>query len=89
MLNCNGKCYLAKQLEKVEQQEQKERNEFPSPKQKIEKVEHLLFITDNVSQIQLMPFYEMETRGGLNKSMFSQPHISSLKHPPQVVLFTS
>jgi hypothetical protein len=39
MLNCNGQCYLAKQLRALEFEEKQERSKFPSPEQKIKQLE--------------------------------------------------
>lgn len=39
MLHCDGQCYLAKQLRKLESEEQKERAKHPFPGQKLKLVE--------------------------------------------------
>jgi hypothetical protein len=39
MLNCNGQCYLAKQLRALEFEEKQERSKFPSPEHKIKQFE--------------------------------------------------
>jgi len=89
MMNCNGKCYLSKQLEKAEQQEQDERNQHPNPKQKIEKSEHQLFVKEIDANLYFNAIEFSEVLGGRDKTMMSQPHLSQINPPPQVVLFTA
>ena len=46
MLNCNGKCYLSKQLEQLELKEKEEREQYPSPQEKIENTNIIFFAND-------------------------------------------
>lgn len=42
MLECNGQCYLAKQLKALKMEEQSERNKYPSPENKLKHFELIL-----------------------------------------------
>lgn len=46
MLNCNGKCYLSQQLEQLELKEKEEREQYPSPQQKVENTSIIFFVTE-------------------------------------------
>ncbi|XOV67626.1 MAG: hypothetical protein ACFHU9_00370 [Fluviicola sp.] len=84
MMNCNGKCYLSKQLEKMEQQENKERGEFPCPEKAIEKAEFISFINDEAIQFSLEHSSQGTQKGGIFKDLHSKPHLSLVFTPPQV-----
>lgn len=84
MLNCNGSCHLAKQLEQLELQEEEERKDFPNPQQKIEKVDFVWHLNPSVCAFTLEDDIETHFRGATNKTMISQPHLSMVVPPPQV-----
>lgn len=42
MLECNGQCYLAKQLKALKMEEQTERSKYPSPENKLKHFELIL-----------------------------------------------
>ena len=83
MMHCNGKCYLAKQLEKLEQQENEERSEHPNPQQLIEKVELISFYSDDMLSFSLSEVMSESLKGERLIHMISQPHLSRVNAPPQ------
>lgn len=84
MMNCNGKCYLAKQLEKLEQQESEERQEYPNPKEKVESTNFEWISQDNSMVIVANIIVDEQIKGERNKTLFSQSHITPFFIPPKV-----
>lgn len=81
MLNCNGQCYLSKQLKKLEEKEQNH-NSKTNPFQKIEKVEicpilpipsFCFFEENSINEVKF--FYQ---------SSFSRKEVNSIFRPPIV-----
>ncbi len=84
MLNCNGQCYLAKQLKELEQQENEERSEYPNPQQALEKAEYISFFSDETLNFSIVTIETSNCKGEHIVSMVSQPHLSRVHAPPQV-----
>lgn len=78
MLNCNGKCYLAKKF--AQESEEKEKNPFDSKLSKLE----LPIINSIDQQIISLPFFEStvnqyEWHSRMNSTLYAQ----DILHPPQ------
>ena len=84
MMNCNGQCYLAKQMRKLEQQEDEERGEFPNPQEKIEKAEYISFFRNDAIEFSIIHLEPTMIKGENRVVMISQPHLSRVHAPPQV-----
>lgn len=84
MMNCDGKCYLSKQLENLELREEQERKNHPNPKQKVETLNYSWIIDDLSSDY--FTFHEIEVLEHVNylKTVVSNPCIQDIFHPPTV-----
>lgn len=84
MLNCNGKCYLSKQLKALEQQEKEERDQYPSPKPLVESTNFAW----NVEDLAIYFSFEIDsfnTIKGNSKPISWYEFISApIDHPPQL-----
>lgn len=79
-LNCNGKCYLAKQIKAAEQQEQQQKG--------IEFNKFLFGVEFIETPQELIVFHLSKTKYCTNfeyRDSFSQKHPSSVFHPPAQV----
>jgi hypothetical protein len=84
MLNCNGQCYLSKQLEKLELQEKQERQEYPNPADQLEKTTFNWIVVNDNLQVMLTGSENSATRGGQLSTLISTEHYSVPEHPPKV-----
>lgn len=84
MMNCDGKCYLSKQLENLELKEEQERKDYPNPQQKVETVNYSWIIDDLLSDFILSIFNEETTKGECSRVLISHPHLQDFFHPPTV-----
>jgi hypothetical protein len=84
MMNCDGKCYLSKQLENLELREEQERKNHPNPKQKVETLNYSWIIDDLSSDY--FTFHEIEVLEHVNylKTVVSNPCLQDIFHPPTV-----
>ncbi len=79
MMHCNGKCYLSKQLKKLEEKEQSH-NSKRNPFQKIEKVElaqnvALMLFNKEFKAFEKSHFYSYQ-------ETFSKKYLKEIFHPP-------
>lgn len=84
MMNCNGKCYLSKQLENLELKEEQERKEYPNPQQKVESVNYSWIIDDLILNLPKNNTSEKKKLGDCHKVFISTPHLLDFFHPPTV-----
>jgi uncharacterized metal-binding protein len=84
MMNCNGKCYLSKQLEKLKLKEKEEREKYPSPKSQVETTNFAWTVENLLVEINI-GFDLNENKEGLNKPFFwYTTDLSQIYHPPIV-----
>lgn len=84
MMNCNGKCYLSKQLEKLELKEKEEREKYPSPKSQVETTNFAWTVENLLVEINI-GFDLNENKEGLNKPIYwYTTDLSQIYHPPIV-----
>ena len=81
MMNCDGKCYLSKQLQKLEQKEQNHNNKS-NPFQNLEKVH--FFVADFI--VEFVPNFKnlKEKEEFAYKAIFSTGKSNEIFHPPTV-----
>jgi len=84
MMNCNGKCYLAKQLEKLEQQESEERQEYPNPTKKVESTNFEWISEETDFTLVFAQTSDDQKMGEWIKTLDSNPHLTPLFTPPKV-----
>jgi len=80
-LNCNGKCYLAKQLAK--ESEEKGKNPFEQRQTNLELVQPVYF--QSLIDFDLSAFFCFSSKKTIDYyiPMFSSPHILNLIQPPE------
>jgi len=80
-LNCDGKCYLAKQLAK--ENEQNGQNPFEQRQSKVELVQPMYF--QSLVCFNLAIFFPFSTKESIDytKTLFSSPHVLDLIRPPE------
>jgi len=84
MMNCDGKCYLSKQLEKLELKEKEEREKYPSPKSQVETTNFAWTVENLMVEINA-GFNLNENQQGLNKPLFwYNTDLNQIYHPPIV-----
>jgi hypothetical protein len=84
MMNCNGKCYLSKQLEKLELKEKEEREKYPSPKSQVETTNFAWTVENLLIEINT-GFKLTENKLGLHKPIFwYNTDKEVIYHPPIV-----
>ncbi|MFN5418421.1 MAG: hypothetical protein ACK5B9_15285 [Flavobacteriia bacterium] len=81
MMHCDGKCYLSKQLKKLEQKEQ-DHNSKTNPFQKIEKVE--LALRMEYISLNLIKLSSEEKSFFTYEETFSKKYLEEIFHPPSV-----
>lgn len=81
MLHCNGKCYLTKQLKKLEQKEQ-DHNTKRNPFFQVEKSQ--LFAYLSVSEVEVHCFFSEEKPFLDYRNSFSEYNQTEIFHPPIV-----
>lgn len=85
MMHCDGKCYLSRQLQKLEIKEQEERSKHPFPAEKLKLAETVFICPQEMGQhISLA-----EHRESLQTSLESANHYwfdfqENIAHPPEV-----
>lgn len=84
MMNCDGKCYLSKQLENLELKEEQERKNHPNPEEKVETVNYSWIIDDFLANFVLINDDESIIQGDYLKVPFSNPYLQDIFHPPTV-----
>ena len=79
-MNCNGKCYLAKQLQ---QQEEKEKEEKAPVEQRV-KIDVLCFYKKTVRDLLVQ--YKLEEKSILSNSMdeLKEGYLTKVFQPPQI-----
>lgn len=84
MMNCNGKCYLSRQLENLELKEQEERKNNPSPAPLLENTNYAWILEYNIP-IPVINSTLKEERKGTHKPIYWY-HLTNydIDHPPQV-----
>jgi hypothetical protein len=84
MMNCDGKCYLSKQLENLELKEEQERKNHPNPQHKVETVNYSWIIDDLYSEY--FTFLSLETLEHVEclKTFVSNPYLQDIFHPPTI-----
>ena len=84
MMNCNGKCYLSKQLKKLELKEKEEREKYPSPKSQVETTNFAWTVENLLLEIN-SGFSLIESEPGLNRPIFwYNTELNQIYHPPIV-----
>ncbi len=84
MMNCNGKCYLSKQLENLELKEEQERKNNPSPEPLIENTNFAWILGHHIPAPIIQSTFEKKSNG-LNQPTFWYDRIDhQIDHPPQV-----
>lgn len=84
MMNCNGKCYLSKQLENLELKEEEERKNNPSPAPLIENTNYTWILEYEVPITIIYSTFENKSNG-LSQPTFWYDRIDhKIDHPPQV-----
>lgn len=79
MIHCDGKCYLSKQLKKLEQKEQ-DHNSKTNPFQKIEKVE--LAQRMETINLNIIKLSSEEKSFFTYEETFSKKYLKEIFHPP-------
>ncbi len=86
MMHCDGKCYLAKQLRKLEMEEQKERSKHPFPSGKLKQAE-MAFVCPQVVRMlfsaEIQKTVEQAYAGPNNQYSFDFQNYCF--HPPDFV----
>ena len=82
MMNCDGKCYLSKQLENLELKEEQERKNHPNPEEKVETVNYSWIIDDFLSDFVLVNDDASHIQGDYLKVPISNSHLDDFFHPP-------
>ena len=82
MMNCDGKCYLSKQLENLELKEEQERKNYPNPEEKVETVNYSWIIDDFLADFVLVNEDASIIQGDYLKVPISNPHLDDFFHPP-------
>ncbi len=83
MLQCNGKCYLAKQLEKAEAEKKEQDSEQPLPPFQVEE-EYVCFSSFS-NLIQFTPEYIFREKDYFGNQFFTDASpTDDIFHPPQV-----
>lgn len=86
MLNCNGKCYLAKQLKKQEEIQAFELDQnnkkIPTTK-KVKEADFFILDSKELSSLALLE-YNRSSESQFKNNLYSFEFNSSLFHPPQV-----
>lgn len=84
MMNCNGKCYLSQQLEKLELKEKEEREKYPSPKSQVETTNFAWTVENLLIEINIGRNLN-ENKQGLKKPVYwYNTDLSQVYHPPIV-----
>ena len=86
MLNCNGKCYLAKQLKKQEEihafELDQNNKKIPTTK-KVKEADFFILDSKELSSLALLE-YNRSSESQFKNNLYSFEFNSSLFHPPQV-----
>ena len=84
MMDCNGKCYLSKQLENLELKEKKEREKYPSPAPLLENTNFSWILSYEAPSIAIYANEENQNLG-YSKPIFWYNRVHhQIDHPPQV-----
>lgn len=80
-LNCDGKCYLAKQFAK--ESEEKGKNPFEQRQTNVEQVQPICF--QSLIDLDFSAFFCFSSKKSISysKTMFSSPHVLDLIQPPE------
>jgi hypothetical protein len=83
MMNCNGKCYLSKQLQNLAFQEEEERKKNPSPITQVETTNFAWIHKDMLPTVDIQVVNE-DAKLGLSKPFYwyTAP-LPSIDHPPR------
>jgi hypothetical protein len=83
MMNCNGQCYLSKQLQNLEYQEEEERKKNPSPVSQVETTNFAWILKYTLPLVDIQNINE-DTKLGLSKPIFwyAAP-LASIDYPPR------
>ncbi len=81
-LNCDGKCYLAKQLAKETEDDGK--NPFEQRRISVEQVQPICFEALLGLDFSLVFCFSKKEPIGYFKKLFSSPHILDLIQPPEI-----
>lgn len=84
MMNCNGKCYLSKQLENLELKEKKEREKYPSPAPLLENTNFSWILGDEIPSLFILKVEDRKTDGFAQPTFWYNRIHHDIDHPPQV-----
>lgn len=81
-LNCDGKCYLAKQLAKELEDDGK--NPFEQRRTTVEQIHPICY--QSLDGFEFLALFCLSSKNliGYSKTLFSSPHILSLIQPPEM-----
>jgi hypothetical protein len=83
-MKCNGKCYLAKQLEKAENELQQKKSEQQKTLKGFKLLESESFISLDNFSLPTISFFDITVENQLifYQSLASQTHLNAIFHPP-------
>lgn len=83
-MKCNGKCYLAKQLEKAENELQQKKSEQQKTLKDFKLLESESFISLDNFSLPTISFFDITVENQLifYQSLASQTHLNAIFHPP-------
>jgi len=83
-MKCNGKCYLAKQLEKAENELQQKKSEQQKTLKDFKLLESESFISLDNFSLPTVSFFEITVENQLifHQSLASQTYLNAIFHPP-------
>lgn len=84
MMNCNGKCYLSKQLENLELKEEEERRNNPSPAPLFENTNFAWILKYEVPVPIFTSLEEKAKKGSIGPVHWYDLLNHDIDHPPQV-----
>lgn len=84
MMNCDGKCYLSKQLDNLELKEEEERQNHPNPEEKVETINYSWIIDDLPSDYDTFHAIEIVEYVNYLKTVVSNPCLQDIFHPPSI-----
>lgn len=83
-MKCNGKCYLAKQLEKAENELQQKKSEQQKTLKDFKLLESESFISLDNFSLPTISFFDITVENQLifYQSLASKTHLNAIFHPP-------
>ena len=83
MMNCNGKCYLSKQLQNLEYQEEEERKKNPSPVSQVETTNFAWINKDAIPEVDIQVVSEENEKGLSKPCYWYAVPLTTIDHPPR------